>query len=442
MYYFFSVSFLQTELSEDSPYPKKVSWLSSSFGAFYAMPGDFRLAQSPAYQQGRIYGQDVSSGVAVALLMKEEDEEESDNRTSDINSLEHPALPKKPLRILDLCCAPGLKLCALADWLVELQQSTTTSSTTSHPSVVVGVDLHRERLDVAKNVIYKYHLDPDTRGPNKMMSNKKPASSSDTSCKEADVKTPIEQSSSAASIDLSQKIRIRLFQGDGTTIFSSNSSTDRDSELIFDSLAAWEEQLSANSNGTERKRRNNKSSRARERKRLKLLQEEDLRQRQHYQNSEKNNDNHLFDRVLVDAECSTDGSIKHVQKVLEQHANSQQKESVSNNIISLLNDKAKLNALHSLQQRLAFNGFRLLRPGGSMVYSTCSLEEGQNEDIVRSLLKVHTNAVLVPVSVPVDSPLVVEGSLKGTIRFLPNTNHKEELLGGGFFIAKIRKTLE
>lgn len=32
------------------------------------------------------------------------------------------------------------------------------------------------------------------------------------------------------------------------------------------------------------------------------------------------------------------------------------------------------------------NGFRLLRPGGVLVYSTCSLMQAQNEDVVQHLL--------------------------------------------------------
>lgn len=59
---------------------------------FYALPTAFRLAQWPLYQQGRVYGMDVASGVAVWALG-----------------------PRPGEDVLDLCCCPGLKLCMLAE---------------------------------------------------------------------------------------------------------------------------------------------------------------------------------------------------------------------------------------------------------------------------------------------------------------------------------------
>ena len=59
---------------------------------FYALPAAFRLAQWPLYQQGRVYGMDVASGVAVWALG-----------------------PRPGEDVLDLCCCPGLKLCMLTE---------------------------------------------------------------------------------------------------------------------------------------------------------------------------------------------------------------------------------------------------------------------------------------------------------------------------------------
>ena len=82
--------------------------MDERFG-FHAVPGDFSVAQSKAFRSGRIYGMDVSSGVAAAALL-------SDHAPD--------------LRVLDLCCSPGLKLCMIADLLPS-------SNATVH---VVGVD--------------------------------------------------------------------------------------------------------------------------------------------------------------------------------------------------------------------------------------------------------------------------------------------------------------
>lgn len=58
------------------------------------LPGSVKIASSDAYKAGSIYGIDASSGAAVLAL--------------DPQPGEH---------ILDLCCAPGAKLCMIADLL-------------------------------------------------------------------------------------------------------------------------------------------------------------------------------------------------------------------------------------------------------------------------------------------------------------------------------------
>jgi hypothetical protein len=72
---------------------RAVSWCpAEDREGFYALPAAFRLAQWPLYQQGRVYGMDVASGVAVWALS-----------------------PRPGEDVLDLCCCPGLKLCMLAE---------------------------------------------------------------------------------------------------------------------------------------------------------------------------------------------------------------------------------------------------------------------------------------------------------------------------------------
>jgi 16S rRNA C967 or C1407 C5-methylase (RsmB/RsmF family) len=137
-------------------------------------------------------------------------------------------------------------------------------------------------------------------------------------------------------------------------------------------------------------------------------------------------------------------------------------------IPQLTNDK-KLAELVSLQRGLAATGFRLLKKGGCMVYSTCSFSEDQNEGVVKWLIATcASEAVIVPLSFDCglsndgctssacsDSRgLIQEGGIPGTVRFFPpkvdrkegnvssDTLHgssKESLYGGGFFLAKIKK---
>ena len=185
-----------------------------------------------------------------------------------------------------------------------------------------------------------------------------------------------------------------------------------------------------------------------------------------------------FDYVLVDAECSTDGSLKHMRERLKAAAaavdrarsvTDQNGEQVPVAVQAqpheesnpLLTDTQQLTELVALQKRLLGSGFRLLKPGGTLVYSTCSFSVQQNEDVVRWLLTEHpSQAVLIPVEFPVSSsssrnPFIVAGKLEGTVRLYPTLLHhpmhplqEDEkktvdasvgLYGDGFFIAKIRK---
>ncbi|KAL7556938.1 hypothetical protein ACA910_005290 [Epithemia clementina (nom. ined.)] len=378
-----TIKMIKTELPAGSEYPKLVSWMDSASAApttasweFYSLPATFKVAQSRAYKAGRIYGQDVSSGAAVAVLMEPPTTSEPNTDSS-----------KTSEQILDLCCAPGLKLCAILDWLEKTRPAGQLRDIT-----VVGVDLSEDRLGVAKNVIQKYHIDPKTSGERRITGG-------------------------------TALPRIRLYNGDGTTF----GMTPRKDNLCFDSEVAREEQMHMG----ERKRKN-KSSKAREKKRLKLLQGLDFEE----SSTEKCSPfDGYFDRVLVDAECSTDGSLKHVVKAL----NDSSKPRVGG-ILSCLTDNDKMNELVNLQMRLALRGFRLLRPGGCMVYATCSLSERQNEDVVSHILACNEDARVDPISVGAfgQSQFIKLGSIKGTVRFMPNVGSDDQY-GGGFFLARIKK---
>jgi 16S rRNA C967 or C1407 C5-methylase (RsmB/RsmF family) len=136
--------------------------------------------------------------------------------------------------------------------------------------------------------------------------------------------------------------------------------------------------------------------------------------------------------------------IKHVQKKCHDNPNNQ----VEN---EMLTNKDNLDGLVDLQKRLATNGFRLLRPGGLMIYSTCSFSERQNEEVVKWLLDNNSNAQIVPVTFrdALPSDRVAHGSIKGTLRFLPGRSvvysddqiapPMDTLFGDGFYLAKIRK---
>lgn len=146
-----------------------------------------------------------------------------------------------------------------------------------------------------------------------------------------------------------------------------------------------------------------------------------------------------FDYVLVDAECSTDGALRHLQhKVIQSTKNNVPlDDKVANN--SKLTDPTKIKELVGLQTKLIESGFRLLKQGGIMIYSTCSMDQEQNENVVRTLLQEFKGQVeIVPLSFDdISENMICEGNLQGTIRFRPSTTN--DLFGGGFFMAKLRR---
>ena len=95
------------------------------------------------------------------------------------------------------------------------------------------------------------------------------------------------------------------------------------------------------------------------------------------------NSGRLYDKVIVDAECTHDGSIIHLLK---------QSDGKENQSKFLNSDR--LREIEPLQRGLIQNGFRLLKPGGTLIYSTCSFSPRQNHDIVLWLLANEPSARL------------------------------------------------
>jgi len=411
---------------------QSVPWLESTWG-FYAIPANFPLSTSLCFRSGRLYGMDVSSGAGVAVLLTNyHDRITTDSIDSDghkkegTNESETHGLPGNQndkivqnsgeVRVLDLCCSPGLKLLQVADFFH--QKTRIHSNREDRRTVkVVGVDVSKHRLDVCKTIVNKYFIDFETSG-----------------CTKRSEESP-------------DTVNVQLYHEDGTT-FGSKSTNGRN--LIFDSRVAIEDMLQR---GGKRKRMN-KSARAREQKRLRQIASLECgastKETGDAPNEADNNDDSHstdfrngmdpFDYVLVDAECSTDGSFKHIKERIKESSGGHHREENT-----LLTDPKKLAELVDLQRNLIASGFRLLKDGGTLVYSTCSLSEDQNENVVRWLLETHADAFLIPVHFPPiqKTEFVTDGSLAGTVRFYPNLLHDADLptalWGDGFFVAKLGK---
>ena len=75
-----------------------------------------------------------------------------------------------------------------------------------------------------------------------------------------------------------------------------------------------------------------------------------------------------FDGILVDAPCASTGTIRRHPDV------------------AWLRQEADIGALMALQKRLLQRAVALLRPGGTLVYCTCSLEPEEGEQAISALL--------------------------------------------------------
>jgi 16S rRNA (cytosine967-C5)-methyltransferase len=84
-----------------------------------------------------------------------------------------------------------------------------------------------------------------------------------------------------------------------------------------------------------------------------------------------------------------------------------------------------------LQFELLENAARLVRPGGVLVYSTCTLEPEENEEQIRGFLKEHPEFVLEPAGSFVRETLVTP---EGFVQTFPHL-HKVD----GSFVARMRK---
>ncbi len=123
-----------------------------------------------------------------------------------------------------------------------------------------------------------------------------------------------------------------------------------------------------------------------------------------------------FDKALVDAPCSNLGSSLSAIKMIT---------------------KKKVKSLSRVQKRMIVSAFDSLRQGGELVYSTCTITEEENEEVVKFLLEKRENAKLVGFDLGVkhDRGLVEYGKeFNKVARIYPFHFNSE-----GFFIAKIKK---
>lgn len=213
----------------------RVHWLPD----FYSIDHDSKIVNCGSFKRGLFYGIDVSSGVAVTALEITKDDQ-----------------------ILDLCCAPGAKLCYMADLLGNDGNGTIT-----------GVDVSKNRLSIVRSQLKKCKFD-----------------------------------------------RIRLFNADGTKFRACPPKKIGCAMIPRASSDLTDDPIDSSPFHASRLLRGEKC----------------------YFNSD-----YLYDKVIVDAECTHDGSIVHVKNCSWKGWSGLEER---------LTSKEKLCELEQLQRGLISNG--------------------------------------------------------------------------------------
>jgi 16S rRNA (cytosine967-C5)-methyltransferase len=137
------------------------------------------------------------------------------------------------------------------------------------------------------------------------------------------------------------------------------------------------------------------------------------------------NGNGGYDGVLVDAPCTSTGTIRRHPDV------------------AWLRQEGDIAALSALQKRLLQRAVALLKPGGTLVYCTCSLEPEEGEQAVASLLDSEPGMRRVPVEAGEVAGIAEILTANGDLRTLPcHLPHSDPRLGGldGFYAARLVKS--
>lgn len=119
-----------------------------------------------------------------------------------------------------------------------------------------------------------------------------------------------------------------------------------------------------------------------------------------------------FDYVLADVPCSGLGIIKRKPEIKYK-------------------DKEDFRSLPPIQKRILENAARYVKVGGTLIYSTCTIQDSENIDIINEFLQKNRNFELTPIKeVNVD----LDNQENGYMKIYPNIHGMD-----GFFIAKLTR---
>lgn len=117
-----------------------------------------------------------------------------------------------------------------------------------------------------------------------------------------------------------------------------------------------------------------------------------------------------FDKILLDAPCSGSGTMS---------------------VFNTSFNKELIDRSSRTQEELLRKALKILKNGGEMIYSTCSILTQENEEVLRKVVQ-KSGAEIVPIE-PLDGVPMLPTRINGTLCVCPTELYE------GFFVAKIRK---
>ena len=119
----------------------------------------------------------------------------------------------------------------------------------------------------------------------------------------------------------------------------------------------------------------------------------------------------FFDRILVDAPCSGEGMFRRQPEARDEW------------------DADAPRRCADRQMEILAQAAKMLRPGGTMVYSTCTFNDTENEGVLRRFLALHPEFSLVPFALP-----GLPEAKDGYLHLYPH-----EMRGEGHFVSRLKK---
>lgn len=127
-----------------------------------------------------------------------------------------------------------------------------------------------------------------------------------------------------------------------------------------------------------------------------------------------------FTKILVDAPCSDVGTARKNPEALR------------------LWSRERIRRLSNLQKKLVSEAYRMLEPGGTLVYSTCTTSLEENEQVVEHLLSTFDDAKIAEAKLPgLEYMHGLTSKTRNCMRILPQHNNTES-----YFTAKVVKNAQ